>query len=244
MDFGKLFLVGTPIGNFEDMPPRSKKYIELAQNVVIENLNAYIRICNSLGIEYSNKNIISIRFDSDGTKPGKQFEIENTEKIIKLLKSGEDVYVISDEGMPGIADPGSWLVKECINNNIQISSTPGPSVVIAAASVSGVMHNFTLESFLPFEREKRIVWLKNKKNHEYPMILMLRNAKNNKEFNNEIPEFLEDSCSILGKNKLGSLCYNLTTEREFVVHGTMEYLYNYFTSKNRDISDQICMVIH
>jgi 16S rRNA C1402 (ribose-2'-O) methylase RsmI len=106
------------------------------------------------------------------------------------------------------------------------------------------MHNFTLESFLPFEKEKRIIWLKNKKNHEYPMIVMLRNAKNNNEFNNEIPEFLQESCLILGENKIASLCYNLTKGKEFVLHGTMKELYDYFISTDRDISDQICMVIH
>ena len=244
MKFGKLFLVGLPVGNWEDMPPRSKKYIQSAKNVVVENLDTFINICNLFDIEHFNKNIISIRYESDGTKPGKPYEIENTEKIITLLKSSEDVYVISDEGMPGIADPGSWLVKECIKNKIQISATPGPSVVVAAAAVSGVMHNFILESFLPFEKEKRIIWLKNKKNHEYPMIVMLRNAKNNNEFNNEIPEFLQESCLILGENKIASLCYNLTKEKEFVLHGTMKELYDYFISTDRDISDQICMVIH
>lgn len=244
MTYGKLFLVGTHIGNLDDMPPRSKKYINDANNVVIENLDAYIKICKDLNIDHSNKNIISIRFDSDGTKPGKMFEFENTKKIIDLLKSGEDVYVISDEGMPGIADPGSMLVKSCIKNNISVSSTPGPSVVIAAAAVTGTMHNFTLESFLPFNRDQKIIWLKNKKNHEYPMIIMLRNAKNNNEFNNEIPEFLHDACSILGENKIGSLCYNLTTEKEFVINGTMKELSDYFSSTKRNISDQICMVIH
>jgi 16S rRNA (cytidine1402-2'-O)-methyltransferase len=244
MNYGTLFLVGLPVGNWEDMPPRSKKYIQSAKNVVVENSETFINICNIFDIEHFNKNIISIRYESDGTKPGKQYEVENIEKIISLLKSGEDLYVISDEGMPGIADPGSFMVKECIKNKINVSSTPGPSVIIAAAAVTGVMHNFILESFLPFDKTEKITFLQNKKNHEYPMIIMLRNAKNQNEFNNEIPEFLENACSIWGENKNASLCYNLTTNKELVIHGPMKELFDYFNSTKRDMSDQICIVIH
>jgi 16S rRNA (cytidine1402-2'-O)-methyltransferase len=244
MNFGKLFVVGVPIGNFEDMPPRSLSYIKIAKNVVAESPNSFIRMCEILNIDHLQKNIISIHFDSDGTKPGKMNELENMTKIIKILKSGEDVYLISDEGMPGIADPGSNIVKECIKNNINISSTPGPSVVIAAAVVTGVMHNFTLESFLPFTQEDKKLFLNNKKNHEYPMIIMLRNEKNQTEFNDEIPEFLKDASLILGETKWASLCYNLTYPEEFVIHGSLKELLEYFLSNKRNIKDKICMVVH
>lgn len=244
MTFGKLFVVGVPIGNFEDMPPRSLNYIKIAKNVVAESPNSFIRMCEILNIDYLQKNIISIHFDSDGTKPGKMNELENMTKIIEILKSGEDVYLVADEGMPGIADPGSNIVKECIKNNIEISSTPGPSVVIAAAVATGVMHNFILESFLPFTRQDKKLFLNNKKNHEYPMIIMLRNEKSETEFNNEIPEFLEDASLILGENKQASLCYNLTYPEELVIHGTIKELFEYFLSNKRNIKDKICIVIH
>ena len=244
MKFGKLFVVGVPIGNFEDMPPRSVNYIKIAETVVAERPDLFIKICQILDIDYSQKNIISIHFESDGTKPGKMNELENMKTIIEILKSGKDVYLISDEGMPGIADPGSNIVKECIKNNISVSPTPGPSVVIAAAVATGVMHNFILESFLPFTREDKKIFLNNKKNHEYPMIVMLRNEINEKEFNNEIPEFLEDICNILGYSKKISLCYNLTYPEEFVVHGTAKEIYEHFISRERKIKDKICMVIH
>jgi 16S rRNA (cytidine1402-2'-O)-methyltransferase len=244
MTFGKLFVVGVPIGNWEDMPPRSINYIKLAKNVVVESPYAFSEICKGLNIDYLEKNIISIHFESDGTSNGKMNELLETDNIIKILKSGEDVYLVADEGMPGIADPGAHIVRECIKNKIQISSTAGPSVVVAAAAVTGVMHNFILESFLPFLQEEKIKFLNDKKNHEYPMIIMLRNEKNETEFNDEIPKFLEDACRVWGDKKRVSLCYNLTYPKEFVIHGTMGELLEYFQSNKRNIDDQICMVVH
>lgn len=244
MTFGKLFVVGVPIGNWEDMPPRSINYIKLAKNVAVESPYAFGEICKKLNIDYLEKNIISIHFESDGTEPGKMNELENMTKIIEILKSGEDVYLISDEGMPGIGDPGAYIIKECINNKIQISSTAGPSVVIAAAVATGVMSNFILEPFLPFTREDRKIFLDNRQNHQYPMIIMLRNEKNETEFNDEIPEFLEDANLILGEKKQASLCYNLTYPEEFVIHGNLKELLEYFLSNKRNIKDKICMVIH
>lgn len=243
MKYGKLFLIGLPVGNWEDMSVRSYKYIKNAKNIVIEREEAFEKIWPQLGMEKPSINTISIEYDSDGGEPGEAYELHNMEKILQLLKNGEDVYLISDEGMPGVADPGARIVKRCILEGIEVTSTPGPSVVMAAVAVTGTMHNFIFESFLPFIKEERLLFLEERKDYRYPMVLMLRNAKRGQEFHDEIPNFLEEAISILGKTRKASLCYNLTMDNEKVVHDTLDGLRLYFNNEPRNILDQICIVI-
>lgn len=243
MSFGKLYLVGLPVGNWEDMSIRAYKYIKSAKNIVIEREEAFERIWPALGMEKPNVNTISIEYDSDGGEPGEAYELRNMKKIIDLLKGGEDVFLISDEGMPGVADPGARIVKKCISEGINVTSTPGPSAVMAAVAVTGTMHNFIFESFLPFIKEERLQFLKERKDYKYPMVIMLRNVKRGQELHNEIPEFLEEACEILGKDRWASLCYNLTMDTERVIRNTLNNLKEYFNNTERVMSDQICIVI-
>ena len=154
MSKGKVYLVGLPIGNDGDLAPRAIQYITHAKNIVIEREEAFEHIWPRLGIPKPTANMISIEYDSDGGEPGFAYELENSNKIMELLENGEDVYIVSDEGMPGIADPGEFIVRAAIKRGIEITATPGPSVAIAAVAVAGCMHNFTFDSFLPFEDEE------------------------------------------------------------------------------------------
>ena len=78
---------------------------------------------------------------------------KNLDKIIKLLKSGNLISLISDAGTPTISDPGAILINECLKNNINISLVPGPSAVSSAISVSGFDNKFYFYGFLP-EKKK------------------------------------------------------------------------------------------
>lgn len=250
MNKGKLYLVGLPIGNWDDLSLRVKDYIANAKNLVIEREEAFEHVWQHVGKPREDANIISIEFQSVAGEPtGIPYELHNMEKILSLLNNGEDVYVISDEGMPGIADPGSHIVGRAIRDGIKVTSTPGPSVAIAAVAVTGTMHNFTFDSFLPYERKDKIAFMKMRENLHTPLVLVLRNmahAANPGEpliFNNEIPEFLEDAVNVFGANRHAALCYNLTKHNERVVRGTMQYLKEYFSNTERNQWDQITVVI-
>ena len=78
---------------------------------------------------------------------------KNLNKIISLLKSGEIISLISDAGTPGISDPGSILVNECIRNDIKVTSIPGPSAVATAVSISGFSEKFIFYGFLPEKKQ-------------------------------------------------------------------------------------------
>lgn len=246
MNKGKLYLVGLPIGNWEDMSVRAYKYIKNAKNIVIEREEAFASIWPALGMERPNVNIISIEMDSNAGEPGKSYELENIDKILDLLASGEDVYLISDDGMPGVADPGELITKKAIENGFEITATPGPSVAIASVAVAGCMHNFSFESFLPFTKEDRIKYLMERKYVHAPMVFVLRNLQRSQDgmpsYHPEIPEFLSEAVEILGANRKAVLCYNLTKPNERVVRGTMLELQKHFVETPRE-PDLITIVI-
>lgn len=248
MQKGKLYLVGLPIGNWEDLSDRTRRYIVEAKNIVIEREEAFEHVWPHVGKVREDANIISIEFESKAGEPtGIPHEQQNAQKILDLLHGGEDVYIVADEGMPGVADPGGFTVHRAISEGIEIISTPGPSVAIAAVAVTGTMHNFTFDSFLPYERKDKIVFLKQRSSLMTPLVLVLRNGTPTDdggfEFNQEIPEFLEDSIHIFGKDRHAALCYNLTKHNERVVRGTLEYLSQYFKTTERNLMDQITVVI-
>lgn len=239
MKKGNLYLVGLHIGNLDDVSPRSFNYIKNAKNIVIEREEAFDGIWESLGIDSSGYNIISIEYASNGGEPGISYEKIYMQKVVDLLNNGEDVYVIADEGMPGVADPGAMLVAEAIKNGIVVKSTPGPSVAIAAAAVTGTMHNFSFESFLPFVSQQRKQFLEDRKHNMYPMIIVLRNEIRDPEgrgilFGDEIPQFLQECIDVLGHKRYAALCYDLTMPQEKVISGTLEYLQKYFNEAPRE----------
>ena len=80
-------------------------------------------------------------------------EKKNLLKIIKLIKEGSFISLISDAGTPSISDPGVILIKECIKNNIEIIPLPGPSAAISAVSISGFSEKFFFYGFFP-EKKK------------------------------------------------------------------------------------------
>jgi 16S rRNA (cytidine1402-2'-O)-methyltransferase len=250
MKKGKLYLVGLPIGNWDDLSDRVRKYVSTAKNLVIEREEAFEHIWSNLKIERPDANIISIEFESNAGEPtGIPYELRNMDKILDLLNNGEDVHIISDEGMPGVADPGAHIVAKAIRSGIEVTSTPGPSVAIAAVAVTGTMHNFTFDSFLPYTREDKIRFMKERSNLHTPLVLVLRNVKKVDEpgqhpvLSEEINEFLEDGCKIFGTERHAALCYNLTKGDERVVRGTFAYLKEYFDTTERSIWDQITVVI-
>lgn len=248
MNKGKLYLVGLHIGNVEDVSSRTLRYIKESKNLVIEREEAFEQNWPSLFKEKPEANIISIEVVCKDGTPIDTKERETTSSVIEILNNGEDVYMISDEGMPGAADPGMHIIRAAIENKIQIIATPGPSIIVAAAAVTGVIHNFSFESFLPINKDQRKIWLDQRKNNMYPMIIVLRNMSDQlingvPQFSNEIPELFEDAVSIIGAERNAALCFNLTKNTEFVVRGKLSYLKNWFEKHDRKHGDQITIVI-
>ncbi len=132
-----LYIVSTPIGNLADISERSIKTL----------INSDYILCEDTRV--SKKLLKKFNIDSQLISYHKFNEKKNLAKIIKLLKSGLIISLISDAGTPAISDPGSILINECVKNNIYISFTPGPSAVTSAVSISGFSGKFYFYGFFP-----------------------------------------------------------------------------------------------
>ncbi len=136
-----LYLVSTPIGNLNDISLRAIETLKKSDYILCEDT----RISKNLLEKYQIKSnlIANHKFN----------EKRNVVKIIKLINQGSLISLISDAGTPGISDPGSILVNECIKNNINIIPIPGASAVISAVSISGFSGKFFFYGFFP-EKDK------------------------------------------------------------------------------------------
>ena len=136
-----LYIVPTPIGNLEDITLRAITILRKSQYILCEDTRISKKLLEKFSI--NSKLISNHKFN----------EKKNLSKIISLLKKGHSISLISDAGTPGISDPGSVLVKECIKENIEVIPLPGPSAVSTAVSISGFCEKYLFYGFFP-EKDK------------------------------------------------------------------------------------------
>ena len=132
-----LYIVSTPIGNLLDVSQRAIETLRKSDFILCEDTRVSKILLKKFDIK---SNLISYH---------KFNEKKNLNKIIKLLKSGSLISLISDAGTPSISDPGCVLINECLKNDINVSPVPGPSAVSSAISVSGFSDKFYFYGFLP-----------------------------------------------------------------------------------------------
>ena len=136
-----LYLVSTPIGNMSDISLRAIESLKKSDYILCEDTRVSINLLNKYQIK--SHLISNHKFN----------EKKNLIKIIKLIKEGYIISLISDAGTPSISDPGTILINECIKNNIEIIPLPGPSATISAVSISGFSDKFFFYGFFP-EKQK------------------------------------------------------------------------------------------
>jgi len=137
-----LYLVSTPIGNLGDITLRALDILKKSDYILCEDTRVSKILLNKY--EIKSKLISNHKFN----------EKRNLLKIIELLKSGSMISMISDAGTPGISDPGSILINECVKNDIRITPLPGPSSVISAVSISGFSEKFFFYGFIPDKKKE------------------------------------------------------------------------------------------
>lgn len=226
----KLFMVGTPIGNPEDMSIRSLNYIKEAKNIVAENPEDFKRFLESLNIDKADANIMYAH-----TWPNLIGEEPLIRNVLDLLTKGEDVYIVCDAGMPGVADPGGAIVQECIKRGIQVVSTPGPSVIISSAVSAGISNTFLFGGFLPKEKYERLKNLQIYRVSPFPCIFFITYMFDADGF---------DDCIKVLKDRNGALCYNLTTPRETIIFGKLSELRDKYVQRfNAEDPDYVTLII-
>ena len=139
-----LYLVPTPIGNLSDITLRAIEILKKSDFILCEDTRVSKKLLDRFQI---NTDLISYH---------KFNEAKNLTKVIKILKDDKLVSIISDAGTPGISDPGSILINECVKQNINIIPLPGASAVSTAVSISGFGGKYLFYGFFP-EKEKMIM---------------------------------------------------------------------------------------
>lgn len=150
---GTLYIIGTPIGNMEDITLRQLRLLEEVDFICAEDTRVTLKLLN----RYEIKNEL-VSFHEHSSRAEAQ-------RIIDRLAAGESCGVVTDAGMPCISDPGEALVRLAHENNIDVKAVPGPAAVTTAAALSGLhISRFTFEGFLPVnkkEREERLELLRS-----------------------------------------------------------------------------------
>ncbi len=144
MSTGTLYIVATPLGNLEDITLRAIRVLKEASVVACEDTRRTVKLFN----RYEIRTPLFIFHEYNKVRAGKS--------LLRRLRDGEPVALVSDAGTPAISDPGYELVREAIAAGVCIEVVPGPSALIAALVVSGLpTDHFTFEGFLPVRGEKR-----------------------------------------------------------------------------------------
>ena len=135
---GTLYVVGTPIGNLQDLSPRAREVLGRVDAIAAEDTRRTRGLLSSIGLErplmaYHEHN-----------------EDQRAPELVSRVAGGEAIAVVSDAGMPLISDPGWRLVRQALEAGLRVECVPGPSAVTAALSVSGLpTDRFVFEGFLP-----------------------------------------------------------------------------------------------
>lgn len=198
---GKLYVVGTPIGNLEDMSVRAVKTLQEVDFIAAEDTRVTLKLLNHFEIK---KPMVSYHEHNAREKGG---------EIITRLLSGQTCAIVTDAGMPCISDPGEDLVRLCAENGIDTVVIPGPSAAISALALSGLSTSkFVFEGFLNPQKNARLERLEELKREKRTIIFY------------EAPHKLCDTLSamyqVLGDRKI-TLARELTKIYEEVIRTTL-----------------------
>ena len=182
-NLAKLYICPTPIGNLEDITLRTIRILSEVDYIAAEDTRHSIKLLNHLEIK---KPLISLHEHN---------EMYKSEEIIKLINQDHDVALVSDAGMPGISDPGEKLIRQCIEQNIEVITLPGPSAFITALVNSGLdTTRFTFIGFLDRNNKKRKADLQALKTREETLIFY--------EAPHRIEKMLNELYETLGDRKI------------------------------------------
>ncbi len=182
-----LYIVATPIGNLKDISIRALEILRTVNTIACEDTRRTGLLLKHFSI--TNRLLPYHEFN----------KIKQAPYLIDLIKKGGAVAVVSDAGTPGISDPGFYLVREAIKNNINVIPVPGPSAILSALVISGLpTDRFVFEGYLPKrpgKRNKRLVAL----NQEQRTIILFESPMRINKLLREIFEAMGDREIVLAR---------------------------------------------
>ena len=219
----KLYLVPTPIGNLEDITLRAIRVLGEVDGILAEDTRNSGQLLKHLNI---SKPLYSHHAHNEHTGvPG----------VIKMLKEGKSLALISDAGTPGISDPGYLLVKACVENGIEVESLPGPTAFVPALVNSGFpTDRFVYEGFLPHKKGRQTRW--KALAEEERTIVLYESPHRLVKALEQIIEFISPDRSVMVGRELSKM-------HEQMVRGTATEVLAYFVAHPDKVRGEIVIVI-
>lgn len=208
---GKLYLCATPIGNLEDITLRVLRTLKEVDLIGAEDTRNSIKLLNHFDIK------------TPMTSYHEYNKIEKAVYLVKVIKEGKNVALITDAGTPGISDPGEELVRQCIESGIEVTSLPGAAACVTALTMSGMpTRRFAFEAFLPADKKERQKVLEELKEESRTIIIY--------EAPHHLVSTLNELMEVLGDRNI-SLCKELTKKHESVIRMTIGELIEKFENE-------------
>mgnify|MGYP000411722490 FL=1 len=205
---GILYIVATPIGNLDDMPPRVAATFGAADFVAAEDTRVTMRLLNYLGLK---KPMVSYY----------EHALQKGEGILRRIEAGENCALCSDAGMPCVSDPGEVIVRDALARGIKVVPVPAASACVTALAVSGQdTARFVFEGFLPVpkkERRERLEFLQG----ETRTVIFY-------EAPHKLRGTLDDLCAAFGAERSITLCRELTKLHEEITKTTIGEAVRYY----------------
>ncbi len=208
---GRLVIVGTPIGNLEDLSPRARRALSEADAVFCEDTRVTGKLAARFGLGARRISCPASR------------ETSRVPEVLRRLEAGETVALVSDAGMPALSDPGERLVAAAADAGFPVLVVPGPSAPAAALAVSGlpaIPHVFL--GFLPSRRAERRRILGGWKDRSETLVWF--------EAPHRLVESLQDAADVLGDRR-ACVARELTKIHEEAVWGTLAQIEADFRSR-------------
>ena len=217
-----LYVVPTPIGNLSDFTFRAVEVLSSADLILAEDTRVSRRLLKHYEID----------------KPIQSYHDHNEHKIlpslIKNLKLGKTLALISDAGTPGISDPGFLLIRACIQENIPVDCLPGATAFVPALVVSGLApHHFYFEGFLPHKkgRKTRLAYLA-----QLPDSFVLYESPH------RLKRCLEELMAVCGPDRQACVCRELSKIHEEKIRGSLFQLIQWASGKEK-IKGEIVVIV-
>jgi 16S rRNA (cytidine1402-2'-O)-methyltransferase len=216
-----LYVIGTPIGNLEDITLRALRILKEVDIVLCEDTRTTKVLLNNYKIETETE---SYHMHSTDGK---------IEKIIEYLQEGKNLALVSDAGTPGISDPGSYLVQQVLDAGYRVESVPGPSALTAALSILGIpCDQFTFYGFLPHKKGRQTLFNEIKESERTSVFY---------ESPHRIIKSLE---ALQGMKKNVGVARELTKMFEEVVKGSPEEVLAYFIKNTDKVRGEFVVVVY
>lgn len=221
---GVLLLAGVPLGDPADASARLRDALVTADVVAAEDTRRLARLASDLGVRVGGR-VVTFREDN---------ELARTPGLVEEVRGGATVLLVTDGGMPSVSDPGYRVVTACLDAGLAVRCLPGPSAVLMALAVSGLpTDRFCFEGFAPRTDGKRRTWFRELAGERRTTVFF--------ESPRRLASLLAVAVEVLGGDRVGAVCRELTKTHEEVVRGPLADLAAW--ARARDVLGEVTVVL-